>query len=152
MSHSEVELLLAEASERGLGSVPGTAAEHYNAGVKSALQMYLPYDASFVVSDAQVTAYLAAAGNPYAGGAAGLGQIGTQMWLTKFLNWWEAWADYRRTGLPALVEINYPGNITGGKIPSRLRYPSHEVATNSANIDAGGTSPNTPVGKVFWDN
>jgi len=152
MGHSEVEFLLAEAKERAIGTVPGSAAEHYNAGVKSALQMYLPYDATFVVSDAQVTTYLAAAGNTYAGGAAGLGQIGTQMWLTKFLNWWEAWADYRRTGLPALVEINYPGNITGGKIPSRLRYPSHEVATNSANIDAGGTSPNTPLGKVFWDN
>jgi hypothetical protein len=150
MSYSEVELLLAEAAERGIGTVPGSAASHYDAGVKAALQMYLPYDASFVVSDAAVTTYLG--NNAYAGGSAGLAQIGTQMWLTKFLNWWEAWADYRRTGLPALTEINYPGNITGGKIPSRLRYPSHEVATNEANMNTGGTSPNTPLGKVFWDN
>ncbi|HEX6891428.1 MAG TPA: SusD/RagB family nutrient-binding outer membrane lipoprotein [Chryseolinea sp.] len=150
MSYSEVELLLAEAAERSIGTVSGSAASHYDAGVKAALQMYVPYDASFVVSDAAVTAYLA--NNAYAGGAAGLAQIGTQMWITKFLNWWEAWADYRRTGLPALVEINYPGNITGGKIPGRLRYPSHEVATNSDNIAAGGTSPDNATGKVWWDN
>ncbi len=150
MGYSEVELLLAEAKERTIGSVPGTAAAHYDAGVKAALKMYVPYDASFLVSDAVADAYVAA--NAYAGGAAGLAQIGTQMWLTKYLNWWEAWADYRRTGYPALVEINYPGNITGGKIPSRLRYPSHEVATNSANIAEGGTSPDNQKGKVFWDN
>ncbi len=150
MSYSEVELLLAEAKERTIGSVAGTAAAHYDAGVKAALKMYLPYDASFIVSDAVADAYVA--GNAYAGGAAGLAQIGTQMWLTKYLNWWEAWADYRRTGYPALVEINYPGNITGGKIPGRLRYPSHEVATNSANIAEGGTSPDNQKGKVFWDN
>jgi hypothetical protein len=150
MSYSEVELLLAEAIESSIGTVPGTAAEHYNAGVKAALQMYTSYDASFDVSDGEVATYLAT--YPYATGAAGLEQIGTQLWLTKFLNWWDAWADWRRTGYPALVEINYSGNITGGKIPSRLRYPSHEVATNSANITAGGTSPNTPVGKVWWDN
>jgi Susd and RagB outer membrane lipoprotein len=76
--------------------------------------------------------------------------IGTQMWLSKWLNWWDAWADWRRTGFPVLTEINYPGNITNGKIPTKLRYPSHEVATNSANIDAGGTE-NVPTAKVWWD-
>jgi len=150
MSYSEVELLLAEAKERALGTVPGTAQSHYEAGVKAAMQMYVPYDASFVVSDAAVTAYLAA--HPYTPGAGGLTQIATQMWISKYLNWWEAWSDWRRTGLPVLVEVNYSGNITGGKIPSRLRYPSHEVATNSENIAAGGTSPDTHIGKVFWDN
>jgi hypothetical protein len=150
MSYSEVELLLAEAKERGIGTVPGTAAEHYNAGVKAAMQMYTPYDATFAVPDAAVNTYLAT--YPYTGGTPGLEQIGTQMWLTKYLNWWEAWADYRRTGYPALVEVNYPGNISGGKVPTRLRYPSHEVATNGDNIVAGGTSPDTPVGKVWWDD
>ena len=100
MGYSEVELLLAEAKERNIGTVPGTAMSHYDAGVKAALQMYVPYDATFVVSDAAVTTYLG--NNAYTGGAAGLAQIGTQMWLTKFLNWWEAWADYRRTGLSGI--------------------------------------------------
>jgi hypothetical protein len=150
MGYSEVELLLAEAKERGIGTVPGTAAEHYNAGVKAAMQMYTPYDATFAVSDADVNTYLAT--YPYATGAAGLEQIGTQMWLTKFLNWWDARADWRRTGYPALVEINYPGNITGGMFPTRLRYPSHEVATNATHIAVGGTSPDTHLGKAWWDD
>jgi hypothetical protein len=112
--------------------------------------MYTPYDASFEVTDGEVTAYLAAF--PYTeGGPDALTMIGTQLWISKYLNWWEAWADWRRTGIPALVEVNYSGNITGGKIPTRLRYPSHEVATNSDHISAGGTSPDTHVGKVWWD-
>lgn len=150
MSYSEVEFLQAEAKERALGTVGGTAQAHYEAGIKAAMQMYTPYDASFTVSDAAVTAYIAAR-PAYTAGATGLAMIAEQMWISKFLNWWEAWADYRRTGLPALVEVNYPGNITGGKIPSRLRYPTHEVAVNSANMEAGGINPNVPTGKVWWD-
>ncbi len=148
MNFAESEFLQAEAKERGIGTVGGTAQSHYEAGVKGAMQMLTLYDASFTVNDAQVTTYL---GNyPYAGGADGLKQIGTQMWLSKWMNWWEAWTDYRRTGLPALVEVNYPGNQTGGKIPSRLLYPSYEVAVNNDNIQAGGTE-NLQTVKVWWD-
>jgi len=150
MSYSEVELLQAEAKERNIGTVPGTAQGHYEAGIKAGMQMYVPYDASFVVSDAAVDAYIAAR-PAYTAGATGLAQIATQLWITKYMNWWDAWADWRRTGLPNLVEVNYSGNVTNGKIPGRLRYPSHEVATNNANIAAGGTSPDTHVGKVWWD-
>jgi hypothetical protein len=149
MNYAEVEFLQAEAKERNIGTVAGTAKSHYEAGVKAAMQMLTPYDASFTVSDAAVTTYLAT--YPYTDGSPdALKMIGTQMWLSKFLNWWEAWADYRRTGFPALVEINYPGNISNGKIPTKLRYPTHEVATNSANMEAGGDE-NVPTAKVWWD-
>jgi len=148
MNYAEVEFLLAEARERNILTSGPTAAEHYNNGVKAAMQMLVLYDASFVINDAQVTTYLA--NNPYTPGAGGLALIGKELWISRLLNWWEAWSDYRRTGFPALVEVNYPGNITGGKIPTRLRYPSHEVATNSANIEAGGTE-NVLTAKVWWD-
>jgi hypothetical protein len=148
MNFSEVAFLLAEAKERGIGTVSGTAQTWYEAGVKAAMQYLVAYDASFTITDSQVTTYLA--NYPYTPGANGLKQIGTQLWLSRLLNWWEAWSDQRRTGYPALVEVNYPGNITGGHIPTRLRYPSHEVATNSANIAAGGTE-NILTAKVWWD-
>jgi len=151
MGAFEVELLLADAKERGIGTVPGTAQSHYEAGVKLAMQNWTAFDPSFTVSDAAVTTYLAT--YPYTeGGADALKMIGTQLWLGHYMNWWEAWSNYRRTGLPALTEINYPGNVTQGKIPSRLRYPSHEVAVNATNIADGGTQPDNPTGKVFWDN
>lgn len=149
MNYAEVEFLQAEAKERNIGTVSGTAKSHYDAGVRAAMQMLTPYDASFTISDVAVTTYLAT--YPYIdGGPNALKMIGTQMWLSKFLNWWESWADWRRTGFPTLTEINYPGNISGGKIPTKLRYPSHEVAVNSANMLAGGTE-NLPTAKVWWD-
>ncbi|MBM1105209.1 SusD/RagB family nutrient-binding outer membrane lipoprotein [Aurantibacter crassamenti] len=149
MNYSEVEFLQADAKERNIGSVAGTAAEHYNAGVKAAMQMFEPYDASFVISDAAVDTYLAQ--YPYTSGTAGLEMIGEQVWISELLNWWDAWNYWRQSGYPNLIPVDYPGSITGGQIPTRLVYPSKEVATNNENLQSGGTSPNTHVGKVWWD-
>jgi len=149
MNYAEVEFLMAEAAERNLGGLaPGDALEHYEAGVKAAMQMYTPYDASLSVTDGEVTTYLAT--YPYAGTTQQkLEMIGEQMWASKFLNWWEAWSDWRRTGFPVLTPTSYPGNITGGTIPQRLKYPNAEVAGNP-NFSAGATTPNLYTTKVWW--
>ena len=146
MNYGEVKLLLAEAAQRGLGGLnAGQAKAHYDEGVKASMQMYSIYDASFTVSDAQVAAYLAARPfNP----ATALSQIATQLWVNHFLNWWEAWSDWRRSRLPALVPTNWPGNVTGGKIFERLKYPNAEVSGNP-NFAAGATT-NDFVTKVWW--
>jgi len=157
MNYAEVEFLLAEAVERGIGSgISGTAAEHYENGVRAAMQMLEPYfannDQTGAVTNAQVDAYLAA--YPYgAGGVTGsetaLEQIGYQMWASKFFNWWEAWCDWRRTGYPTLVEFTEDdNNVTGGKIPVRLRYPTREVA---ANPNFNQESRNDYTSPVWWD-
>jgi hypothetical protein len=148
MNYGEVELLLAEALERGIGSgISGTAASHYNAGVKASMQMYTPFDASLAVSDAQVAAYLAT--YPYGVAKAPLPMIYEQLWVNKFFNWWDAWADWRRTGYPQLTPTNYPGNVTNGVIPRRLRYPATEAAGNRNFSEA--TQPDTFTTKVWWD-
>jgi hypothetical protein len=146
MNYGEVEFYLAEAAERGLGGVSGAKA-HYDAGVKASMQMYTPYDASLTVSDAAVTTYL----TTYAYGVAkpALEMIGEQIWANHFLNWWEAWSDWRRTGFPTLTPTNFPGNVTGGTIPQRLKYPNSEVASNP-NFEAGSTKPNNYMTKVWW--
>jgi hypothetical protein len=156
MNYAETQFLLAEAAVRGIGGVDaGDAETYYNNGVRGAMQMYTPFDAidnTLEVSDAEVDDYLAA--RPYlAGGteAEKLEQIGTQLWLSKFMNWWEAWADWRRTQYPTLVPVNYPGNVTNGQIPRKLRYPNQEVAVNTANYEAGATLPDEPTTKVWWD-
>jgi hypothetical protein len=145
MNYAEVEFLQAEAALRGIGGATNPQ-QHYENGVRAAMQMYTIYDASFIVTDAQVDAYLAA--RPYNGTVE---QIFTQMWISKFMNWWDAWADYRRTGFPVLQQINYPGNNSGGQIPRRLRLPLHEVALNFENYSAGATSPDNPETRVWWD-
>lgn len=159
MNYAEVEFLLAEAAERGIGGVTD-AATHYNNGVKAAMQMLTPYftnnsaavAGTGAVTDAQVTAYLTA--YPYGGGGvkgteSKLEQIGWQMWASKYFNWWEAWNDWRRTGYPTLVEFSdNPANVTNGKIPVRLPYPSTEVATNP---NFNQQAKNNYVTPVWWD-
>jgi hypothetical protein len=149
MNYGEVKLMLAEAAERGIGGLTAAGAKaHYDEGVKASMQMYTLYDASLTVSDAAVTSYLTT--YPYAGTTAQkLAMIFDQLWVNHFLNWYEAWSDYRRSGLPALVPINYPGNETGGVVPTRLRYPSAEVASNP-NFSSGSTSPDLYNTKVWW--
>lgn len=150
MNYAEMEFLQAEAKERGIGSVPGTAKSHYEAGVKAAMQMWTAFDPSFIVSDAAVNTYLTQ--YPYTdGGANALAMIGQQMWLGLELNWWDAWNYWRRAGFPVLTPVVYPGNTTNGQIPTRLIYPSSETASNNDNLTAGGTTPNNHIGKVWWD-
>jgi hypothetical protein len=149
MNYGEVELLLAEAAERNIGGLaPAAAQAHYDEGVTASMHMYTLYDESLDVSDSEVATYLAT--YPYAGTTdEKLEMIGEQLWVNHFLNWWEAWSDYRRTGYPNLVPVDYPGNDTGGVIPQRLRYPTGEVAGNP-NFNDGATLPDTYTTKVWW--
>ncbi len=148
MNYGEVELLLAEALQRNIGTgIAGTAEQHYSAGVKASVQMYASYDPSLTVADQQVTAYLAT--YPYGVARPALAMIYEQLWVNKFFNWWEAWADWRRTGYPQLTPTNYPGNVTNGVIPRRLRYPATEAAGNRNFSEA--TQPDTFTNRVWWD-
>lgn len=147
MNYAEVALLLAEAKERGIGSVSGTAKEHYDAGVKAAMKMFTIYDASLAISDDKVNQYLAT--YPYES-AKSQQLIGEQLWASQFFNWWEAWSNWRRIGFPVLTPTNYQGNLTGGRIPLRLRYPNGEAASNP-NYATGASTPDDYVTPVFWD-
>jgi hypothetical protein len=155
MNYGEVQLLLAEAAQRGIGGLTAAAAPgYYNEGVKASMQMYTVYDPSFVVTDAQVAAYLAA--YPYGVTKPALEMIGEQYWANHFLNWWEAWSNWRRTthpnnpkGYPQLTPVNYPGNVTGGTIPQRLRYTTNEVAGNP-NVKTSSTTPDLLTTRVWW--
>jgi len=147
-SYSEVALLLAEvAASQGQDAI---AEAQYNKGVAAAMQMYELYDASFVVSNGDVTSYLAA--NPY-DPAKGEEMIGEQYWAATFLNWYEGYANWRRTGFPSLTPHNFENNVTGGRIPLRLEYPLSEYSINADNVSAA----NARQGKddfmtpVWWD-
>jgi hypothetical protein len=148
MTYSETELLQAEAKERSIGNVTGTAQSHYENGVKAAMQIWNMYDESFVVTNAQVDAYLA--NYPYGVYKPALEMIGEQLWASHFMNWYEAWSEYRRTGFPQLVPVDYPGNDTNHTIPVRLRLPASEVAGNP-NYKTGATFPDLITTKVWWD-
>ena len=150
-NYAEVEFLLAEALQRGIGSgISGTAKDHYEAGVKAAMQMYTVYDTdpSLIITDEEVAAYLAT--YPYGVSKPALEMIGEQLWVSQFFNWWEAWSNWRRTGFPVLIPTDYQNNVTGGQIPRKLRYPQEEVAGNP-NFSSGATLPDFYLTRVWWD-
>lgn len=155
LGNAETHLLLAEAAVRGWYS-GATAASAYTNAVKAAMRQWALFGTGGVISEAKINAYLAA--NPYPDGgpeAKQLEQIGTQKWVSLFLeDEYEIFANWRRTGYPVLTPTNYPGNLTGGKIPTRFVIPDSEETYNKTNfMDArtrqGGT--NTLSSTVWWD-
>jgi hypothetical protein len=150
LTHSVTQLLLAEASQRGWITT-GTAASYYNAGVTAAILQMNQVGASPNLTSAQATAYLTEnAYNP----ATGLQQINTQYWINTFLDSYEAWANWRRSGFPVLTPVNYFGNATGGTIPRRFTYPLNEAAVNAENYSAavaGLNNGDKMTSRVWWD-
>ncbi|MGB3776175.1 MAG: SusD/RagB family nutrient-binding outer membrane lipoprotein, partial [Leeuwenhoekiella sp.] len=123
---------------------------HYNAGVVAAMKYLEIYDISAAIDDQQVANYLAT--NPY-NAANGLEMINTQYWAATFLNDIESWSNWRRTGFPTLVPVNYPGNVTGGTIPRRLRYFEREQTSNAQNYQAvvQQQGPDLLTTRMWWD-
>lgn len=139
----EVEFLLAEAAERGLGGVTGPAS-HYNNAIRASMRYW-------GVSTTDANNYLSQADVNYATAPGDYKQkIGTQKWLALFDRGIEAWAEWRRLDYPIL---NVPEGMTYEDIPVRMPYPFNENKMNKVNYEEaasaiGGDSPNT---KLFWD-
>ena len=147
-TYAEVEFMLAEVAVRwGIG---GNQEEHYNAGVTAAMKMLSLYGDAAIISDSDITTYLT--NNPYDATNA-LEQINTQYWVATFLNEYEAFANWRRTGFPVLVPVNYPGNVTNGTIPRRLTYSTSEQTDNAENYNAAiaAQGPDELTTRVWWD-
>ena len=152
-SYAEVEYLLAEAALRGWG--PGTAKEHYEAGVRAAFQAQELYPNAMDANQALVAANGYLADNPYTPGSfdSEMKQIHTQFWASLFMNNIEVYANWRRTGYPNLIPTDYPGNETGGKIQRRLMYPDTEISLNTENYNAAiqHQGPDLFMTRIWWD-
>ena len=156
-SYAEVELLLAEAAVRGWGA--SDAATHYANGIRAAMKQWGTfYDGSTDIADSAIDDYLAA--NPLDEGGLAMKQIGEQYWAATFLNEYEAYANWRRTGFPELVPVQYEAAlpITGGNIPRRLVYPQSEAGVNGDNLNAAISNQGLPSDfaqmlnfPVWWD-
>ncbi len=143
-SYAEVRFLLAEAAERGW-NVPGDAQTHYEAGIEAAMQHMNLY--GFSISDGEIQEYISNVP------AADLEQIATQKWIALFLNGYEAYAEWRRTGFPVLTPVNFPGNESNGQIPRRIIYPIQEPGNNRANYEAAVSrqGPDLLTTRMWWD-
>ena len=152
---AETHLLLAEAAVRGWYTAT-TAEAEYKSAVTAGMKQWTLFGTAGVISDAKINAYIAA--NPYKTSGTveeQIEQISTQKWVALFLeDEYEIFSNWRRTGYPKLTPTNYPGNLTGGKIPTRFQIPDSEGIYNEANfIQArtrqGGTNSLSSI--VWWD-
>jgi hypothetical protein len=148
LTYGETALLLAEAAQRGW--IGGEAGQYYSAGVRGAMQQ-LAMQAGAGPADSLIAAWLAA--HPY-DPARGLEQINDQYWVAGFMDENECFANWRRSGYPALTPVDYPGNVTGGTIPRRFTYPQSEASANAANYSdavsrlSGGDKMTS---RIWWD-
>jgi hypothetical protein len=150
---SQTMLLLAEARFKGIIST-GTAAQYFSDGIKAHMDQMVTFDAGCAVAAAARDAFITA--NPLAAGTE-LQQINTQYWISSFLNGPEAFANFRRSGFPALTPNPYgqPSNpdVPNGTFIRRLTYPTSEQSVNTANFNEavarqGADKLST---RIWWD-
>jgi hypothetical protein len=143
LTYAQVLFAKAEAAKRGW--IPGGDAEakiNYDLAIDQSIRQWTG-------TNTGVATYMTQAGIPY-NAATALQQIGMQRYVHLFMHGYEAWAEWRRTGIPG--NLVTPG---GRAIPLRNAYPPNEVFNNGTNYSAavqsqwGGTDG--LYGKVWWD-
>lgn len=149
LTYAESELLLADAAARwGLGD----AESHYHKGVVAAITELGAYGTGGQIDNSIAENYYTA--HPY-DAAQGLEMINTQFWAATFFNAYEAWNNWRRTGYPVLIPVNYHGNASNGQIPRRMAYPVTEKQSNSEHYNAAVAASlpggDNISGRVWWD-
>jgi hypothetical protein len=147
---SQTLLLEAEAAQRGWTT--GNVASLYNAGVRAHMDQFKQYLSTSEILTASQDAYLLA--HPF-DPAKALEQINTQYWISSYINWDEAWSNFRRSGFPALTPNPYPQadpDVKGGFI-RRLSYPDREYSVNEVNVRAAVAhqGPDILSTRIFWD-
>ncbi|GAA4304497.1 SusD/RagB family nutrient-binding outer membrane lipoprotein [Nibribacter koreensis] len=135
-TYSQVLFARAEMANRGLTSE--NAGALYEQGIEASAEFYgvgpIPHGA-------------------YAGNnAAGLQQIITEKWKHQFLNGFEAWTDWRRTGYPSFL-VPGEGSLDARGIPRRMSYPANARTVNQAGYDAAiaRQGADTNYTRVWWD-
>ncbi len=144
LDYSEVEFMLAEAKERGF-AVPGTAEEHYDAGITASMEYW-------GIDGGDIDDYLANPSVAYATAAGAWKQkIGTQQWIAFFNRGFEGWSVWRRLDFTG---FNVPPLLAYSDIPNRFIFPIEEATLNKDNLTQAiqmiGGSDNVQT-KVFWD-
>ena len=172
ITYAQVLLALAEGAK--IGWIPGGdayAATQYNAAIEASVRQWnrntfkaynddldqqvekIQYDPEDEGDITGLAAYLAEPSVVY-NPATALQQIGYQRWVHLFMNGYEAWAEWRRTGYPVLTPAPNNNNIP---IPRRQAYPSSEPNINPENYKSavsgqpGLNGKDDLTGRVWWD-
>ncbi|MFD2248552.1 SusD/RagB family nutrient-binding outer membrane lipoprotein [Pontibacter ruber] len=145
-TYAQVQFVKAEAVHRGFSiPVEGSAAELYNSAIKASWEFWGVYD------EAKFNEFIADPKVAYTSGDAGLERIISQKWVHQYLNGFESWTDWRRTGYPVLAPA--PDAVDTRGIPRRMGYPSNAKALNEKGyteaVARQGADDNYT--RVWWD-
>jgi hypothetical protein len=143
---AETNFLLAEAKQLyGAGvTLAGTAEDYYKQGVRESYRQ--------VGSTVTAANTLLANGLDLTDWTASPDKL-KAIWFQKWIalvnfNGMEGWAEYRRTGFPAIPQSIIVSDPN--KRPRRLFYPQSELGSNEANVEAQGTI-DVFTNRLFWD-
>lgn len=149
ITYSQTRLLLAEAIVRGWAT--GDAAAEYERGIRGNMIQFSLWPGDTDIEPADIDAYIAA--NPLTTGSE-IEEINEQYWMSSYLNGYETWANFRRTGYPNVAPNPYPGSdLQNEDFIRRLTYPDSELTVNRANVDAAinRQGPDNLETRVWWD-
>jgi len=154
VTYAQTSLLLAEAAKRGW--VPGGDAQaktYYENGITADMAAYSLYPGTTPITNAEITAYINDPGILY-NAADALNLINTQYWIVNIRNGTEAFANFRRSGFPALTPNPVSGALGSPGFARRLSYPDVEASANTENYQAAAAAigGDKLSSKVFWDN
>jgi hypothetical protein len=152
VTYAQTSLLLAEAAKRGW--IPGGDAQakiYYDNGVTADIQEYTIFPGTVPITSGEITAFLADPNVAYNATDA-LKLINTQYWIASLRNGGEAFANFRRSGFPALNPNLFNTKLNGG-FARRLSYPDVEASANQVNYKAAATAigGDKLTSRVFWD-
>ncbi len=149
MTYAEVAFLRAEYEMRWGGGLT-SAQGYFKSGLEAAVRQWNTLFGAKI----EETAILDFAKNNTLNAGAELVQINTQLWVLNYLDPFEAWANWRRTGIPNITFTVLDGNDTSGQIPRRLEYPADEQLKNTkawqAAVDRMGGNDDW-LKRVWWD-
>ncbi len=144
-SASQSFFMQAEAAERGL--LPGSYASLFKQGVEESFRYLTVPNAvtaadAFIATSTHQLVNIAISANP-------LKTILYQKWVAECeLDGYEAYSDYRRTGIPFFPVPSY--GAPGQQFPKRLLYPESEYTQNAVNVNAQNQQLSDIYTKIFW--
>lgn len=144
LSYAQVEMYLAEAANELI--IPG--------GISTAKLHYInAINANFVFNGlTPSSAYTSSSPVDFSTQTDAREKIATQMWLLLYGQGFEAWTEWRRTGLPLLSPVL---NAAISAVPRRYLFASDTQSYNNANYQAASATLNngdSMLSKVWWMN
>lgn len=137
------QMYLARAEAARLGWTTEVVIAMYESGITAEMNRW------GITNSAAIATYLAQTSVALTGAASDSQKIAEQRWLSYFPDGNQGWAEWRRTGFPALAPV--PGSAN--QVPRRIPYGPNEPLYNPTNYATAAASynSNSQNAKVWWD-